>query len=247
MVDKKNKKFEKIKVGEVFFSNFSNLSAVETWKDNEPSKVGWQLERISYQYGENMGPYVGMIEIKQDFLIAVKYLGNGIFEEMTTGEKLINGRNPLAFSVSGSRTNQFEHRELPDFDVPKNIISEDIVLDYEDYTVANLNKTTLSKIEYYQLLENLMKLHATYPLYLQSGNGFFDINEETKKLYLRNSDESRKEIIKEAKKLALMDAKKVNEKISTTLKNMQTLSKEELDMACLDNQLYDFKKRVRSK
>ena len=56
MVDKKNKKFEKIKVGEVFFSNFSNLSAVETWKDNEPSKVGWQLERISYQYGENMGP-----------------------------------------------------------------------------------------------------------------------------------------------------------------------------------------------
>ena len=72
MVDKKNKKFEKIKVGEVFFSNFSNLSAVETWKDNEPSKVGWQLERISYQYGENMGPYVEMIEIKQDFLIAVK-------------------------------------------------------------------------------------------------------------------------------------------------------------------------------
>ena len=238
-------KIEKIKVGEVFFTNLSNLGAAEIWQDNESNK-GMTVEKISHEYGENMGPYVEKFEKEQDFLIVVKYLGNRIFEEMTTGEKLMCISNPLAFSVPSSVDDQLAYRVLTDFDAP-NIIPEDTILGYENYTVANLSKTTLSKIEYYQLLKNLMKLHATYPLSLHSGNSFFDINEETKKLYLRNSDESRKEIIKEAKKLALMDAKKVNEKISTTLKDMQTLSKEELDMACLDNQLYDFKKRVRSK
>lgn len=236
----------KIKLGEVFFTNLSNLGAAEIWQDNE-STEGITVEKISHEYGENMGPYLEKFEEEQDFLIAVKYLGNGIFEEMTTGEKLISVKNPLAFSVSDSEDDQFKYRELPDFDAPKDIISENTILGYQNYTVANLSKTTLSKIEYYQLLESMMKLHVLYPLSLHSENSFFDINEETKQLYLKNSDESRKKIIKEAKKLALIDLKKVNEKISTTLKDMQTLSEEELDMAYLENQLYDFKKRVRSK
>jgi len=105
----------------------------------------------------------------------------------------------------------------------------------------------LSQAEHANILQKVMQFVMEYPLTLKSDNYYYHINDETKKTYLKYTDEYRKKIITGAKKAALLDAKKVNERIAEAIEKATTISNDEVDMAYLENQLYDFENEGRSR
>lgn len=227
-----------IEVGQIFFADIRNLAGALVLKTGLYVKDGI-VDTITWGYGDNVQKVVDRY-YRPNILLAVKYLGNGIFQEMTTGEKIITSKKTLVFEETES--SPIVEKKLSDID------SDSLVIfNYEDYLIEHKGETVLSKIEYVQLLQNCMKRISETPLALSCGFRFREIDDTSKKIYLAYSDEERKSIIAEVKKMALLDAEEVNTRIANVIEKMKTISSEEVDMAYLDNQLFDFERKERTR
>ena len=235
----------KIEIGEIFFSDIRNLAGADIDELEAEVKEG-TIDIISWCHGYNVNQVIQKY-YKTSILIALKYLGNGIFEEMVTGEKIITSGENLRFKETESSTVK---KELSDINYDSSVI-----LNYEDYLIENQEDAVLSKNEYIQLLKNCIKRMSESPISLANNVCSYEINDISKKMYLEHSDEERKLIIAEVKKMALLDAKEVkvritneiNARIDNEAEKIKIISSEEIDMAYLDNELFDFERKGRTR
>ncbi len=189
--------------------------------------------------GDNVQNYTNPY-IKNDddiMLVALKYIGNSTFEEMSTGEKIRVGKKGIIINNQNNGTASYH--SIPDAEYTY------LHLNYEDYILKNSGKEYLSKYEYIQKLQNIMKKNIEYPLILASSYYCEEISEKSKQIYLLHTDEERKVVIRERKKLALLDSKEVNERIANSIEKLKTMISENVNMAYLENQLYDFEHKER--
>ncbi len=237
---KNNDKNETLEIGKIFFANIQALkgigilalyddSLLECYAD-DPNTV----DTITAG-GNNVKNYTNPY-IKNDddiMLVALKYIGNSTFEEMSTGEKIRVGEKGLF--IYNQNNGITSYLSIPGAEYTY------LKLNYEDYIVKKTGKKHLSKYEYIQRLQNMMKKNVEYPLILSSTYNCEEISEKSKQIYLLHTDEERKAVIRERKKLALLDSKEVNERIASSIEKLKTMISEDVNMAYLENQLYDFK------
>ena len=236
---------EEVKIGEIYFTDVMYLCGVclensftyDEYDYDDFDTISWRKDLSVEKYCKSS---------TSTTLLAIKYLGNGIFEEMTTGEKIMASCTYLG------------NTKLPDI-----TLKNQVILNYKDYLnfcYTNVdasvedssdlygNKENLGKFEYSLLLQSCIERIAECPLILSSDCSFFKIDDENaKKVYLLNSNEERKTIIEEVKKMSLSNSKEVIEKIASTIESMKTISSREIEIAYLDNQLFDFKNKTKQK
>ena len=206
-----------IKIGEVFFIDAQNL---RTWGINS-----------SCTY-EVFGCCNSAFDIKQ-MLLAVKYLGNGIIQEMTTGE---------FFMLEGTIL-KVEDKEIVDF--------ADHYRPFVDPNVAFLNYKDISKL--FNELRSYKDVINKYPItYCGNNGGIYYVNDSTKKAYLCNSNDERKQMILSLKKQALDTISKLNDILDSSMaKTIDIIESQmndyNLEVAYLENDLYDFEKNGRIK
>lgn len=243
------KQLKTLKQGEIFFAPINALSSVgilDLEIDNFNSSIDYDksIQVLSRCVDGETYNYLEKLDNKLDMLIALKYLGNGIFEEMLTGEKIINVHDTVTFKTNDG----FEVLHLSDYDVSSN---KDLIVNYEDYVCVEQERV-LSKLEYSTLLQEFMQKSFDYPLsYVGNDCMNYYVVENSKKRYLEYSDEDRKKVMTELKNKALLDTKNTNEKVVEAIEKMKDtdmiLNDDILNMAYLDNQLYDFENKGRSK
>ena len=158
----------------------------------------------------------------------LKYLGNGIFEETASHEKIQACSTELHIHYPNYKTSIIQ--------IGNSHIIKPIVLDYKDYLDTNkmLNKNfeygnkymcddpnfgkVLSKTQYINELQILSKNINEYPLkfsgYHILDSTIFDTYEDAKKDYQNVTDEERKEFIHNYKKLLNKDIEKLNYRIT---------------------------------
>ena len=229
---------ESIKEGQILFANIDCLRGlkIDRWESEYSDK---KFDVITY--GDY--PYIKSEYIQNErdkIYIVIKYLGNGIFEEMTTGEKIRAGVNTFIMErQDGSKYSL----KIP------NVGAVTLELNYEDYlTEWPLSDSHNYKYEFLQKLEKIKEENIEIPILINDDFHCLEVNDVSKKLYLRHSDDERVFIISEIKKKALIDNAKVNEKISASIERANTdVTGDELNMAYLDNQLYDFEHSGKAK
>lgn len=236
---KNNDKNETLEIGKIFFANIQALEGIEIRAEYANYAEQDTVDTIT-SGGNNVRNYTNPYRKNADdiMLVALKYIGNSIFEEMSTGEKIRVGPRGITFD-SQNKDIRSSYLSIPDAEYTY------LQLNYEDYIVENPGKEHFSKYEYIQRLQNMMKENIKYPLILSSICYCKEISEKSKQIYLLHTDEERKVVIRERKKLALLDSKEVNERIASSIEKSKTMISEDINMAYLENQLYDFKHKVR--
>ena len=229
---------EEIEIGKIFFADIQALEGIEICALDADYSEQDTVDTIT-SGGNNVKNYTNPY-IKNDddiMLVALKYIGNSTFEEMSTGEKIRVGERGI--TIKNQDTGTVSYFSIPDAEYTY------LQLNYEDYIVENPGKEHLSKYEYIQRLQNMMKKNIEYPLILSSNSYCEEISEKSKQIYLLHTDEERKVVIQERKKLALLDSKEVNERIASSIEKLKTMISEDVNMAYLENQLYDFENKGR--
>lgn len=229
---------EEIEIGKIFFADIQALEGIEICALDADYSEQDTVDTIT-SGGDNVQNYTNPY-IKNDddiMLVALKYIGNSTFEEMSTGEKIRVGERGITIKSQDNGT--VSYFSIPDAEYTY------LQLNYEDYIVENPGKEHLSKYEYIQKLQNIMKKNIEYPLILASSYYCEEISEKSKQIYLLHTDEERKVVIQKRKKLALLDSKEVNEIIANSIEKLKTMISEDVNMAYLENQLYDFEHKER--
>lgn len=229
----------RIKPGEIFFVTVANLEAP-------------YIEDCNGEYSSEISTYrIPQTEDKRDFLICVKYLGNGLFEELVTNEVLqISFDSPSLYFGSNPNENLSKNdhcieRKLSDFPQQVPMYS---YLNYEDYIYNREYKTPLSRFEYFQHLQNIISENEQHPICLSNCRVYYSSSSDNaKKHYLKHSKEEITEFLKEIKKISIIASKKVNEEIARSMESLKTIPEEDLNIAYLDNELYDFERKGRTK
>lgn len=134
---------ETVKIGEILFVNMSLLNGYSIGEFHD-------CEYVIKSGSEEVKNYLNTNLKVNDCLIAVKYVGNGIFEEMTTHEKLAIEYAEVSFvGDMASYTyldDNVRHKEFS------------LELDYEDYLNENEGKNCCHKLNmpiYYKKLCSL--------------------------------------------------------------------------------------------
>lgn len=199
-----------IKVNDILFAN---LNSIGTWCKEQEAGL------VVFTYKTNF-PYTNFPYAPND-LIVVKYIGNGVFEEMVTGELLL---------YEGNR--ETAHNVLTADNSVTRVNPESQVVNRDNLRNLDITKNIAQK----------------YPLIL--GDSLIDMNDASKKEYLRFSDEQRKGILSKLKEDAVKQTTEFITQIDETMKYIESkfaLTEEQIDMAYLDNQIFDFKNRDHSK
>lgn len=209
-------KVEECSIGDVVFMSIANLSKWNAIRSRDNTVAIDGMTQCDCLSDNNL----------EDFLIAVKYLGNGIFEEMTTHEKLI--------SVGyGNKLEDLEYEDANDY-IP---FTSDYHIDFE--TMNGGKEIPAAKIA--EILEKTKSNVENYPLSLFTDDTpIYYVTDDSKKVYLRHDDKERQKMILEAKKEALSCTKGTLEVISQAEKSILEVTPEVLDMADLENRLFDF-------
>lgn len=230
---KNNDKNETMEIGKIFFANIQAIKGVEISALYAAYAEQDTVDMIT-SGGNNVqnytNPYIKNVD--DIMLVALKYIGNSTFEEMSTGEKIRVGNKGIIINTPNNGTTSY-------LSIPGDEYTY-LHLNYEDYIAKNSGKEHLSKYEYIQRLQNMMKKNIEYPLTLNPLFYCEEISEKSKQIYLLHTDEERKVVIRERKKLALLDSKEVNERIASSIEKLKTMISEDVNMAYLENQLYDF-------
>ncbi len=241
----------KIKIGDIFFTK---ARAIDCWQTgmNNCGCLDEFLQVTDY-YGFFHSSIIDSLEdsgelddITEPFLFAVKYLGNSVYEEMTTGEKMI---------CSGGNV---RHEDDPKFG---NVIVDNanIMVLYEEYvSETELEKNDdldpdnfkitpemyeKHKNEYLNSVNYFKRLSSEYPLTFENADMYY-VDDESKQEYLKNSNELRRKIIKRMKEIAINERQEIYKMLDEEVKKISpdTLTSEDLEMAYLENDLYDFEK-----
>jgi len=229
------KKEQMIQPGDVLFTNINNISMIEIVELDSDQDENMKIETI--MTGGGVGRPIN--EALDPMLIAIKYLGNGIFEEIVTKEKIYTMYYGLYLKHSFHLGDPDDAKHFIDIK-PKRSQFE---LDYEDYKkeCELVGEKPCSKYEYYKILQEIMERNVDCPLMLSEWE-CYSVNDTTKQQYLKYSNDERKAIIDKLKKNALQSAKTVNERITESMVKLENVTDEEVEMANLDNQLFDFER-----
>lgn len=249
-----NEKFvvEDLNVDDMFFIDAHEMydcginEKMDSAHGREDFKAFDRMSGSLYQTMDNI------IDSKDNLLLAVKYIGNGVFEELVTGEKISCAEHEVYFKEGYDGTGKIVmEKEIKDCPY-----SAWTPLTYEDFKYEGDFKTGIASLyDYPTIVKADLDYAVTYPLSFDTG---IFINEDSKKQYLRHTDEERKEIISKMKEIAKEDADKLkmevteiiptlegkNEIIETTVNNETTI---DTDLTSLNNQLHDFKTSQRTK
>lgn len=113
-----------------------------------------------------------------------------------------------------------------------------------------LYKPEASKYGYAGYMRNFMQELKKYPLGMEL-DCIFPITEDSKEIYLHHTDEERKKVMQEIKANALLDFEETNKFVSEVIEEMLTemenVTEEDYAMADLENKLYDFEHKGRTK
>ena len=218
-----------INIGDIFFAKMSRIDA---WS--------FTTDMLDYDNADIFGGIKGNDEKEGDpFLIAIKYLGNGIGEEMSTKEKLIiDYGNYVEFVGENNMNIDFEDYNYKE---PTGFAGYNMVpVHYNDFLEeigGNLN-------DYIQKINQYKKLSSEYPLVLSvsQGESCFFVTDETKKEYLKHTDKERSEVISKLKAEAMSSIKNIHEILDKECEKVLTITDEMLEQANLENKLYDFEK-----
>ena len=169
-----------------------------------------------------------VIKIGEVFFIDAKNLGNGIIQEMTTGE---------FFMLEGTIL-KVEDKEIVDF--------ADHYRPFVDPNVAFLNYKDIAKL--FNELRSYKDVINKYPItYCGNNGGIYYVNDSTKKAYLCNSNDERKQMILSLKKQVLDTISKLNDILDSSMaKTIDIIESQmndyNLEVAYLENDLYEFEK-----
>lgn len=205
---------KEIKNGEAFYINVKSLGGFGLSKFD--SIYEGEINALALCVEDKTSEYL-IDNIKEDdVLLKIKYIGNGIFEEETTSEKIILDDNTVSFN-DGS--NIVLNKDIKDY-----ILDDLIYLNYDEYSNENRkNKNKLSKQDYLKTLQNDIEIIKKYPLGFSCFNYEIPllINKKNKKQYLKYNDEIRKKYIEEAKLLSQLDSNKVIPFIENSIKKLK--------------------------
>lgn len=218
-----------IAIGQTFMVSSSNI---EKWTKNKNTTLVSKDKYYEYfEYG-----YSDIDLDHSDILFIVKYIGNGYVQEMVTGEIMLLSRINKNLLEDNSD-------ELVTAD-SKNIF---IPTHFEDYENAEFKVPTI--MEYVSELELYKKRATNSPLIYNvvDGDLMFKIDEISKKKYLEHSNEERIALMKKYKEEALSSLKEIIKEIDTTIQSCSSISTETLDMAHLENDIYNFEKQEKTR
>lgn len=206
----------KLNIGDVFFINAKGLRNFGVCKETG---------MIGYKYGEVP---IGCA----DLLLAVKYIGNGIVEEMISGENILLG---------GQSELYYRDRNLP-YDDFKNVEFG------KEYSISSSVEEGLKLIEGKKIAVYIDKLIKTknkaleFPLTFLEPDNKYEVTEESKKVYLRHDNDERRKIILVAKEQAKVNFEQIEEVVDGIIEKF-SINSENLDMAYLENDLFNFRKK----
>lgn len=233
---------EKIKVGDTFFTSMANICGPEIkyiddlYKEYDglydPSKdSGIDLTELS-----NIEAYDKTLinssstnisdklkgHIISDILIILKYVGNGNFEELTTGE---------IFGLVVPEPNEFELQDTALNDFVDVKLYHNAMEFAKDVDIIKKNPLKIFASDVSEEENKVIFWDADGVLYSTDGKG--QITRECREQYLQKSDDERKEIIMEMKASAS----------NVFNKQLQELVNKDQEIATLENQIIDFKSR----
>lgn len=205
---------KEIKNGETFYINVKSLGGFGLGKFD--SVYEGEINALALCVEDKTSEYL-IDNIKEDdVLLKLKYIGNGIFEEETTNEKIILDDNKVSFNDG---TKVILDKEIKDY-----ILDDLIYLNYDEYSNENRrNKNKLSIKDYIKSLESDIEIIKKYPLGFSCFNYEIPLlmTKKNKKQYLKYNDEVRKKYIEEAKQLSLQDSNKVIPFIENSIKKLK--------------------------
>lgn len=207
-----------IKIGDLFFINVKGLT---TWYHNDEVEFFCSCGNLSTE--------------EDDMLVVVKYLGNGIVEEMVTHEKILMDKNFYTGDIS------FEDEgELVNF-------AYDSYFEEKKY---NSKVTTLD--EYLETLETIKQNASNYSLaFSMFTSNLYEISEDKVKEYMLYSDSVRRRKVSSLKKLSLEKTKDfivfLDSFISEYDINDELTGDSMLDQAYFENKLYNFRNKEKVK
>ncbi len=205
---------KEIKNGETFYINVKSLGGFGLGKFD--SVYEGEINALALCVEDKTSEYL-IDNIKEDdVLLKLKYIGNGIFEEETTNEKIILDDNKVSFNDG---TKVILDKEIKDY-----ILDDLIYLNYDEYSNENRrNKNKLSIKDYIKSLESDIEIIKKYPLGFSCFNYEIPLSmtKKNKKQYLKYNDEVRKKYIEEAKQLSLQDSNKVIPFIENSIKKLK--------------------------
>lgn len=216
-----------IKVGDIFFINAKSIGI---WEIYDSIHTIREIKKTEFRYDDN-GHWMSGV------LFAVKYIGNNIVEEMTTGEKMI-------------LTGWFGKQLLK-----KSKIRKDKIGPANDYYVPlkfkDFRDNDHDYFDYLNKINGFKKISSNYLLICdKDGDETYApirINEETKENYIHTSDESRINFINEAKKQSKENLEAAYKELDEEVERITKVSSEMIEMATLENNLFNFKNKVKVK
>lgn len=210
---KKNVNNQEIKIGDVFFISTSGLN---TWTYNEDSSFFCSCGSLTDDF--------------EDMLLVVKYIGDGILEEMLTGEKILVDRfydGNISYEQDSSVTcfayaNYFEEKKT--------------------------NKKVRDVSDYINVLKSIKENSTKYPLVFSLiDSEIYEISDENKSRYLEFSDLLRKQRLVSLKLIALKKTDTLIQQLDYFIDNFniddELTGNFMLDEAYFENKLFDFKKK----
>lgn len=209
-----NNQKKNIKIGDVFFIRASDLCSW-IYADEVPvfSSSGKSLD-------------------EDDMLIVVKYLGNGVIEEMITHEKILISD----FLISDVN---FED----DSELVRNV--------YADYFKEHEKVSETDIKKYLNTLESLKQTAFKYPIIFRVVDAqIYDVTDDRRIAdYLLVSDNVRKQKMFSLKKIALERSKEFIKVIDSFIINFdyndELTGDEMLDEAYLENKIFEFKRETK--
>ena len=175
-----------------------------------------------------------------DILFIFKYIGNGYVQEMVTGE--------IMFLTRIGNQLVEDDLDVSKLDVYDYIYYPARFEEYDEYADELGQKNIMM---YIYRLKKYRKLIAESPCLICSlldGDEMIEIDDDSKKKYLEHSSEERITLMKKFKEEALKSAEETIKDIDAELKkNSNNMTSEMLDMAYLENDIYNFKNQGRTK
>lgn len=205
-----------IKKGDIFLVSSDEFLMYTISKDDPVDKNRWHVfgsaecfnskkynefeERLNKSRCKNK--FSGCVSDEDKLLFAVKYLGNGIVEEMTTGLKIqMEGGACLQIGVityetyeDGRFVTDYYAAKLEDYD---SLVGMDS-LGYNGYKEAKRANSEgyTTKGGFAKELQEFIYQASNYPLLIDCFAVFYPIDNQSMRKYLRDSDSTRKEFIK---------------------------------------------------
>lgn len=212
----------KLEIGQTFMVCASDIWKWE--KSNVSTLVGKDEQYEYCEYG-----YDKIDNDHSDIYFIVKYIGDGYVQEMTTGETMLltrlenndiladNSEKLITADSSGIFTpSQFEVYKKVGYSVP-----------IPDYV-------------YYLELYKKLTTKSTLICNVDEGESMFKIDDISKEIYLKHSNEERIALMKKMKEVAVKSLEETIKDLDKTIQLYSSISPETIDMAYLENDIYNF-------